>query len=103
MPDEIEEYLRAFDNVHRLAMRLRQVADQIASVANTIKQTPEMAPAVIPNDWPTGDQLRASVAELASAKAQLPLLWNRVPERIRQSMPDKRPELADKIDLIIEE
>ena len=74
--DEIEEYLDAFDNVHRLALRLHQVADQIANVADTIKQSPQMALAVIPNDWPTGEKLRVLVTELASAKAQLPLLWN---------------------------
>jgi len=103
MADEIEEYLDAFDNVHRLALRLYQVADQIANVADTIKQSPQMALAVIPNDWPTGEKLRVLVTELASAKAQLPLLWYRVPVRLRQSIPNKRPELVDQMNLIIEE
>jgi hypothetical protein len=62
-----------------------------------------MALAVIPNDWPTGEKLRVLVTELASAKAQLPLLWYRVPERLRQSIPNKRPELVDQMNLIIEE
>jgi hypothetical protein len=94
MASEIEAYLDAFEEVQRLLMRLSAMADQINAVAEAIADDPRDAAAMIPPDWPTRDQLRGLLAEIATSKDQLALKWKAVPERIRNAMPNKRPDMV---------
>jgi hypothetical protein len=94
MASEIEAYLDAFEEVQRLLMRLSGVVDQINSVSEAIADDLQDAAAMIPADWPTRDQLRNLLAEIAASKEQLELKWKAIPERIRNAMPNKRPDMV---------
>jgi hypothetical protein len=94
MASEIEAYLDSFEAVQRLLMRLSGVADQINMVAEALDDDPRDAAAMIPSDWPTRDQLRALLEEAANSQDQLALQWNKLPERIRNAMSNKRPEMV---------
>ena len=94
MASEVEEYLDRFDAVQRLAERIDVVADQIQDVSELLRDDPREAVEAIPSDWPTAEQLRAMLTEMADAVDQLPLYWAKVPERIRNSMPGKHPDRA---------
>ena|SRR5258706_8064183 len=91
---EIEAYLDRFNAVQRLAERISSVTETIGTVSNLLACDPRRAFAAIPNDWPTQEELRALLTDLESAKAQLQLYWNRLAEKVRSSMPSKRPEMA---------
>ena len=92
MASEIEAYLDAFEEVQRLLKRLSAVVDQINSVAEAITDDLQDAAAMVPSDWPTRDQLRSLLSEIATSKEQLIQKWSAVPERIRNAMPNKRPD-----------
>src|SRR3954454_10299509 len=92
MASEIEAYLDAFEEVQRLLKRLSAVVDQINSVAEAITDDLQDAAAMVPSDWPTRDQLRGLLSEIATSKEQLLQKWSAVPERIRNAMPNKRPD-----------
>jgi ABC-type transporter Mla subunit MlaD len=92
MASEIEAYLDAFEEVQRLLKRLSAVVDQINSVAEAITDDLQDAAAMVPSDWPTRDQLRGLLSEIATSKEQLIQKWSAVPERIRNAMPNKRPD-----------
>jgi len=94
MASEIEAYLDAFEEVQGLLKRLTVVVDQINAVAEAITDDLQDAAAMIPSDWPTRDQLRTLLAEIATSKDQLERKWNAVPERIRNAMPNKRPDMV---------
>jgi len=94
MASEIEAYLDAFEEVQGLLKRLSVVVDQINAVAEAITDDLQDAAAMIPSDWPTRDQLRTLLAEVASSKDRLEQKWNAVPERIRNAMPNKRPDMV---------
>lgn len=94
MASEIEAYLDAFEEVQGLLKRLSVVVDQINAVAEAITDDLQDAAAMIPSDWPTRDQLRTLLAEIATSKDQLEQKWNAVPERIRNAMPNKRPDMV---------
>lgn len=94
MASEIEAYLDAFEEVQGLLKRLSVVVDQINAVAEAITDDLQDAAAMIPSDWPTRDQLRTLLAEIATSKDQLEQRWNAVPERIRNAMPNKRPDMV---------
>lgn len=94
MASEIEAYLDAFEEVQRLLKRLSAVVDQINAVAEAIADDLQDAAAMIPNDWPTRDQLRELLKEIAISKDELALKWQAVPERIRNAMPNKRPDVV---------
>lgn len=94
MASEIEAYLDAFEEVQGLLKRLSVVVDQINAVAEAITDDLQDAAAMIPSDWPTRDQLRTLLAEIAASKDQLEQKWNAVPERIRNAMPNKRPDMV---------
>ena len=94
MASEIETYLDAFEEVQRLLKRLSGMADQINAVAEAIADDPREAAAMIPPDWPTRDQLRGLLGEIGTSQDQLALKWKSVPERIRNAMPNKRPDMV---------
>jgi len=64
----IEAYLDAFEEVQRLLKRLSAVVDQINSVAEAITDDLQDAAAMVPSDWPTRDQLRGLLSEIATSK-----------------------------------
>src|SRR5262249_2399839 len=95
MASEIEAYLDAFDEVQQLLVQLAAVVDKINSVTDAIADDPRDAAAMIPSDWPTKDELRALLEEGATSKDDLATRWNTGPERIRDAMPNKRPDMVD--------
>jgi len=95
MASEIEVYLDAFDEVQQLLVQLSAVVDKINAVTDAIADDPRDAAAMIPSDWPTKDELRALLEEVATQKDDLAAKWNAVPERIRDAMPNKRPDMVD--------
>ena len=95
MPSEIESYLDAFEEVQRLLVQLAAVVDKINGVTDAIADDARDAAAMIPNDWPTRDELRALLEQVATSKDELELKWAAIPERIRNAMPNKRPDMVD--------
>jgi hypothetical protein len=95
MASEIEAYLDAFEEVQRLLVQLAAVVDKINGVTDAIAEDPRDAAAMIPSDWPTRDQLRELLEQVANSKDELELKWSAIPERIRNAMPNKRPEMVD--------
>jgi hypothetical protein len=95
MASEIEAYLDAFEEVQQLLLQLAAVVDKINGVTDAIADDPRDAAAMIPGDWPTRDQLRALLEQVANSKDELELKWASIPERIRNAMPNKRPDMVD--------
>ena len=95
MASEIEAYLDAFEEVQRLLVQLAGVVDKINGVTDAIADDARDAAAMIPPDWPTRDQLRALLEKVANSKDELELKWSTIPERIRNAMPNKRPDMVD--------
>jgi hypothetical protein len=101
MASDIEAYLDRFDAVQRLAERISGVAETIGTVSNLLAGDSKRAFAAIPNDWPTQEELRALLTDFESAKAQLQLYWHRLAEKVRSSMPTKRPEMAGQAQMCV--
>ena len=101
MAGEIEAYLDRFDTVQRLAERISSAAETVGTVSTLLAGDPKKAFAAIPNDWPTGGELRALLMEFEGAKAQLQLHWSRLAERVKSSMPAKRPEMASQAQVCV--
>jgi hypothetical protein len=95
MASEIETYLDAFEEVQALLVQLAAVVDKINGVTDAIADDPRDAAAMIPNDWPTRDELRTLLEKVAGSKDELDLKWAAIPERIRDAMPNKRPDMVD--------
>ncbi len=95
MASEIEVYLDEFEGVQRLLVQLAVVVDKINGVTDAIADDPRDAAAMIPSDWPTRDQLRELLEQVANSKDELARKWSAVPERIRNAMPNKRPDMVD--------
>jgi len=95
MASEIEAYLDAFEEVQQLLVQLAGVVDKINGVTDAIADDPRDAAAMVPADWPTRDQLRALLEKVANSKDELELKWSTIPERIRNAMPNKRPDMVD--------
>ena len=98
---EIEAYLDRFNAVQRLAERISSVTETIGTVGNLLACDPRRAFAAIPNDWPTQEELRALLTDFESERAQLQLHWTRLAEKVRSSLPGKRPEMAAQPQLCI--
>jgi hypothetical protein len=92
MASEVEQYLDDFEAVQRLAVRLVGVADQLLEVSQLLRGDPDKTLASIPSEWPTAEQLRALITDMATAEKQLALRWAKLPERIRDAMPNKHPD-----------
>ena len=101
MAGDLEAYLDRFDAVQRLSERISTVAEMAGTVSNLLAGDPKRAFAAIPDDWPTANELRALLMEFEGAKAQLQLHWGRLAEKVRSSMPTKRPEMAGQAQLCI--
>jgi len=82
MASEIEAYLDAFEEVQRLLKRLSAVVDQNQLGSGSDHGRPAGCRAMVPSDWPTRDQLRGLLSEIATSKDQLLQKWSAVPERI---------------------
>ena len=95
MASEIETYLDAFEEVQGLLVQLAAVVDKINGVTDAIADDPGDAAAMIPNDWPTRDELKSLLEKVATSKDDLELKWGAIPERIRNAMPNKRPDMVD--------
>jgi hypothetical protein len=95
MASEIEIYLDAFEEVQGLLVQLAAVVDKINGVTDAIADDPRDAAAMIPNDWPTRDELKALLEKVANSKDERDRKWSAVPERIRHAMPNKRPDMVD--------
>ena len=97
MPSELEEYLDVFDAVQRQAIQLSQISNRVWQVGKLLTDNPEQAFTEIPKDWPTGEQLTELLKEFISSKAKLKMFWERIPQRVRDSVSGKSPEMADRI------
>ena len=95
MASEIETYLDAFEEVQGLLVQLAAVVDKINSVTDAIADDAGDAAAMIPQDWPTRDELKSLLEKVATSKDDLELKWAAIPERIRNAMPNKRPDMVD--------
>jgi len=94
MASEVDGYLDHFDAVQRLAERIFDVAAHLQDVSQLLLNDPDEALAEISSNWPTAEQLRTLITEMANAEDQLTQYWAKLPERIRDAMPDKHPDNA---------
>ena len=95
MASAVEEYLDHFDAIKRLAERIVDVADRLLEVSELLRGDPHKVLAAFSSgDWPTAEQLRVLMTELANAEDQLPLYWDKLPEKYRNAMPGKHPDMA---------
>jgi hypothetical protein len=94
MPTEVEDYLDKFDGVGRLADRAFAMGERIAETAETLKDHPRGALPSISSDWPTYQQIRELIEAYEKAQNELDVMWPRLPEKIREAMPNKHPSQA---------
>jgi hypothetical protein len=87
MAGEIEKYLTAFNDANELHSKLHETADLIEEVADTLRGEPDEALAGVPSGWPTADDLRRIVRDLAKAQEAAQHLWNLVPRKLRVHLP----------------
>ena len=87
MAGEIEKYLTAFNDANELHSKLHETADLIEEVADTLRGEPDEALAGVPSGWPTADDLRRIVRDLAKAQETAQHLWNLVPRKLRVHLP----------------
>src|SRR5262245_54016655 len=94
MASAVEEYLDRFEAVQRLTERINAVAVHLMDVSQCLEDDLQEARALISSEWPTADQLQALMTELENAKDRLALDWDKLPQRVRDAMPNKHPDSA---------
>jgi hypothetical protein len=94
MASELEEYLDKFDGVDRWAERVFGLSGKIAEMAEALQGNARAALAAIPPDWPTDQHMRELLIAYDAARGELEIEWQKLPARIRQTVPHKHPSKA---------
>lgn len=81
---EIDDYLAAYNDAHRLTINLRVTADMIEGVARSLKGAPERAHAGIPTNWPTHGDLTEAVSKTVAATEMARRLYQGIPQETRK-------------------
>jgi len=85
--NEVENYLKAYDEADGMATNLKRVADSIERVVYALRAGSRIACTEALPQYPTEAELSALLSGLEQAKDRVRQLWDAVPEAMQHRLP----------------